>query len=238
MTSKYKIILSIVVAVIILAFVKDAIIKFSVEKAVKLTTGLEVRIDSLRVGFLTKQVVDIKGLKVFNPGGYTDRIMVEIPRVYVDYNLKTALGKKIQIYDMELNLKEFVVVKNKDGKSNLEEIKLPKSESPKDLSVDNFHLKIAKVLFKDYSRSPATTQEFTLNIDEKFHNVDNLNALVRVVLTRSIADTAIKNFVNYDVNTLKDSVAGILADSERMVGSKVGQALEQAADKLKSLFGK
>ena len=61
---KWKIPGIILAVVIGLALTKDAVIKFSVEQGVRTVTGLNVKIGSLRVGFLFKQVVEIRDLRV------------------------------------------------------------------------------------------------------------------------------------------------------------------------------
>ena len=60
------VIIGAVVAVLVLAFVKDLVIKVSVEKGVELVTGLKLRIGGLNVGVL-KPVVGIRNLRLLNP---------------------------------------------------------------------------------------------------------------------------------------------------------------------------
>ena len=232
---KSKILIILFVVIVVLSFTKDAIIKFSVEQAVHAAIGVRVTIGSLRVGFLSKQVVDIKDFKVLNPPGYADRVMVEIPQIYVEYDFKTVFSNKLFIHDLQLYLKEFQVVKNEKGVSNVEGIKLPESKEKKDIAIGNLHLKIAKVGFKDYSQNPPLVKEYDVNLDEQFQNIENLNALVRVVLVRAMTTSAVKNFVNFDTAELQHSVEGIVSKG---VVSGVNNAIQKATDSLKSLFGK
>ena len=76
-----------------------------------------------------------------------------------------------------------------------------------------------------------------MNLDERFQNVNGINALVRVVLFKAVSSSAAKNLINYDSEQLKSSVEGILAEGEKVIGGAVGDALRGATEKLKSVFG-
>ncbi len=232
---KWKIPVAILAVLIGLSFAKDGIIKFSIEQGVRAVTGLHVKIGSLRVGFLFRQVVEIRDLRVYNPPGYAERVMADIPLIYAEYDLKTAASSKIFIHDLELFLREFQVVRNKEGVSNVEGITLPKSGEKKDLAIGNLHLRIEKVSLRDYSQAPPLTREYNVNINENFQRIENLNALVRVVLLRAITSSAVKNFANYDVKELKHSVAKIVSGKIR---EGVNKALQRTTDRIKSFFGR
>lgn len=238
MRLKHKIFLVVIVLSFVIGFLKDTIVKFSVQQAVKFTTGLDVKIESLKVGFLFKRFVEIKNLEVRNSKIFADRVLADIPEIYIDYDLNSVFTNKVFLHEMRLNLKEFSIVKNQKGELNLNTVKLPKSESPKDIQIGNLHLKVAKIVYHDYSKNPAVVKEYNVNLDERFHNVNGLSALVRVVLVRAVAGSAVKNLINYDVDALKASVEGILAEGEKVIGGAVGDALHGATEKLKSIFGK
>ena len=234
---KHKILLVIIVLSLVIGVLKDAVVKFSVQQVVKAATGLNVNIGSLQVGFVMKRSVAIKNLEVFNPKVFADRVMADVPEIYVDYDLGSVFTSKVFLHEMRLNLKEFSIVKKKKGELNLNAVKLPKSESPKDIQIGDLRLKVSKIVFHDYSQNPALVKEYNVNLDERFQNVNGINALVRVVLFKAVSSSAAKNLINYDSEQLKSSVEGILAEGEKVIGGAVGDALRGATEKLKSVFG-
>ncbi len=112
---------------IVLSFVKDVLIKVSVEKGVYIATGLPLKMQGFRVGIL-RTLVSIKGLKLYNPKGYADKVMLDMPQIHIDYNLIPTFKGKLHFQDMRINLKEFYVIKNKDGEVNLNSLNVVKEE--------------------------------------------------------------------------------------------------------------
>ena len=126
-----KILTSVIVAVLAVVLVvgiaKNPIAKFSVEKAVEVVTGLKLSIGNLNIGIL-KTLVGINDLKLFNPSGYEDKVMLDMPEIYVDYDLPAILGGKIHLRTVRLNMSEFVVVKNAKGELNLDALNVVKEQ--------------------------------------------------------------------------------------------------------------
>ena len=118
---KRKIIMipAIVFAVLIALFIaKNMIIKTSVTTGVRAMTGLKLKIRSMDVGVF-KSLIGINELQLHNPRGFEDKLMVDLPEIYVDYNLGAIMGGKAHLEEVRLHLKEFIVVKNEAGELNL-----------------------------------------------------------------------------------------------------------------------
>ena len=74
-------------AVLIALFIgKNMIIKTSVTTGVKAMTGLKLNIRSMNVGIF-KSLIGINELQLHNPQGFKDKLMVDLPEIYVDYNI-------------------------------------------------------------------------------------------------------------------------------------------------------
>jgi len=239
-----------VLAVLIggVALGKNAIIKTSVERGVELVTGLKLNMGSLNVGIL-KPIVDIKNLTLLNPPSYSDRTMIDIPEIYVDYDLKSILGGKIHLPEVRLALKEFVVVKNAQGELNLDalktvqaqkEEKAPSQKAPgkaPQIQIDLLKLSVGKVIYKDYSRgaTPAV-KEFNVNLNESYTNVGDPNALLNLIIVKTLMNTSIAGLANFDLGGLQGSVGGILSDAQKMASPEaVTGAVKGAQDALKGL---
>ena len=242
------IVLSIVVALFILAVVKDLVIKISVEKGIEVVTGLKVGMRHLSVGII-RPVVDIKGLKVYNGGAFEEKVMVEMPQIYVDYDLAAILGGKIHLRKLYLNLKEFNVVKNSKGALNLDSLKVVitrkegKSQSGEakglpPIQIDDLRLKIWKATYKDYSSGAAPSiKEFNVNIDERYSNVTNPYAIVSLIVVKSLANTTISNMAGFDLSGLQGTVANTLSSARETTEKTVTAAQETVSKTTETLGG-
>ena len=233
------IIVVILVLLVVLVSAKNIIAKNAVQAAVKAITGLNLSMKSLNVGIF-KSLISINGLKLYNPVGFTDKLMVDIPEIYVDYDLGAFFKKKIHLEEMRLNLKEFIVVKNKEGQLNLDALKAvqtKKEEKPAqekkekaqmpELKIDLLELKIGKALFKDYSQgTQPKVKEFSLNINERYENITDPYALVSLIVTKALINTTIGNLANFDLGPLKEEM-----------GQTLKKATEQASGMVSEVFG-
>lgn len=239
-------ILVIIGLILFLSFVKDIIIRISVENAVELITGLKLNIGSFNVG-IVKTSVDIKDIKLFNPKGFNDRIMLDMPQAYVDYDLPQALKGNVHLEEMRIDLKEFVVVKNEQGQLNIDSLKEVKEQkegkkpqekekkAPK-IQIDKLQLKIGKVIYKDYSQgSPAKIEEFNINIDERYTNITNPNALVSLIVVRALVNTTISRLTDFDLDGLQGTVSDVFGRAQTKAleaTTKAEEVLKETSEKV------
>ncbi|MBU0684145.1 MAG: hypothetical protein KJ864_07660, partial [Candidatus Omnitrophica bacterium] len=113
--------------VVVISLSKDVIIQVVVEHIVRSVTGLQLKMSKFRLG-IVKPVLEISNLRIYNPRGYHDRIMLDMPEVYVNYDLVAIFKKKVHLLEMKINLKELVVVKNVKGEVNLDSLKIVKDD--------------------------------------------------------------------------------------------------------------
>jgi len=238
----------VVIFILVISLAKDTIIKVSVENGVRLVTGLPLKIQSFKVG-IAKTLVDIKGMKLYNPKGYPDKIMLDIPEVYVDYNLSDIIKGKIHLEEMRINLEEFIVVKNQNGELNLDSLKVAQAqktgEGPEkkgkarapDIQIDSLGLKIGKVIYKDYSKGPKpSVQEFNVNLNEKYTNITNPHSLVSLIVVKALMNTTIVRLTNFDLGGLKGAVSDTLASTQKIAvegAQKAQEAVKQTTEALK-----
>ena len=229
----------------IFSLAKDIIIKTSVEKGVELVTGLKLTIGSLNVGIF-KPAVAIKNLALLNPAGFSDRAMLDMPEIYVNYDLLAILGGNIHLPEVGLGLKEFVVVKNAQGALNLDSLrtvqaqkegKHPSQKAPgkaPQIKIDTLRLSIGKVIYKDYSKGGTPeVKEFNINLNESYTNVDNPYSLASLIVVKALMHTPIASLTNFDLKGLQDTVGETLASAKRVASEAVATAKEktkQAAD--------
>ena len=237
---------AIVFAIIIALFIgKNMIIKTSVTTGVKAVTGLKLKIRSMNVGVF-KSLIGINELQLYNPSGFEDKLMVDLPEIYVDYNLGAIMGGKTHLEEVRLNLKEFIVVKNKAGELNLDSLRVvketegeettkegekkEKAEMP-DIQIDLLELKIEKVIYKDYSKGTSPkVKEYNVNIDEQYENITNPQSFVRLIIFKALKNTTIASLTNFDLEKLQSGISGTVKKTAEMAQEATGRVLEAGKD--------
>jgi len=247
---KKLIMIVVIILVIALAFsfTKNIIAKTAISAGVKAITGLKLSMRSMNVG-IVNTLIGIRGLELFNPPAFKDRLMVSMPEIYVDYDLGSFLKGKVHLEEVKLNLKEFVVVKNEKGELNLDSLKMVKekkekqpskeAKAPPKIQIDALELKIGKVLYKDYSAgSPPKVREFNVNINERYENITNPYALGSLIVFKALMNTTIANLADFDLGPLTDELGETLGKASKMAqeaaskitGEATGKALEASKE--------
>ena len=244
---KAGIIVGIVIIVLaVLGLTKNMIVKTSVEKGVRFATGLNLEIGSMDVGFL-KTYVGIKGLKLHNPDGYPDPIMVDFPDIYVDYDLGAILKKDIHLEQIRIHLKELTIVKNKNGDINLNELKSiaeggektsaskegkASSSSPEipPVRIDELLLKVDRVVYKDYSRGTLKVRNIDINLDERYENITDVEKLVNLIVLKTLMSAGLMNIAGLAVDEIRGQVSDLLAGASDFTDKALGDVTEILKD--------
>ena len=251
MKRKIIIIPAIVLAILIaLFFGKNMIIKTSVTAGVRAMTGLKLSIRSMDIGIF-KTLIGINGLQLYNPSGFVDELMIDVPEIYVDYNLGAFMKGRTHFEEVRLNLKEFIIVKNEAGELNLDSLKVVKAEEEEEvidegkkgeakmpeLQIDVLELRIGKVVYKDYSKgTPPKVKEYNVNINERFENITDPKTIVRLIIFKALKNTAIASLTNFDLGKLQKGLTGTIKKTAEMALETPGRAIEvgkEAGEKIK-----
>ncbi|MFH1776446.1 MAG: AsmA family protein [Candidatus Omnitrophota bacterium] len=258
-----KRLLTLVVLVSILAaaigFTKNIIAKTAITQGVKVITGLKLDINRMNVGVINS-LIDITDVKLFNPPEFKDALMIDMPEIYVEYDLGAFLNKKVHLKEVRLNLKEFMVVKNEQGQLNIDSLRAvqtakakkaaPKKEVKKEkpqIQIDVLLLKVGKVVYKDYARGAPKVMEFNVNIDQRYENITDPEVLGQLIIAKALMNTTIANLTNYDLgvltvgltDTLKDTGKGITDTAVNVLsgaGDIGGEVAETAKETLKKIL--
>ena len=237
---------------------KNLIATSALSGGVKLITGLDTQVGSMHVGLLNT-AVGIKGLRVLNPHGFPERVMVEVPEIFVDYDLGSFLKGEAHLQTMRVNLAELHVIKSAEGQLNLNSVKALESGKtgagkqpqagpmPKFL-IDVLELKVGKVVYKDYTANPPMVKEFAVNIDERYKHITNPYTFGALVFSRALMKTTVGQLANFDVKGLQATVSEGLKQSAAQLTStltegtdaaqRIGQeALGTASEAVKSTTG-
>ncbi len=209
MKKKYLVIV-IAAFFVFLIIAKDQIIKRVVVSAAKKVLGVEVRIGGLSLGVFRQRVI-IKNLKVYNPPDFPKERLLSVPKIRVDYDLGALLKKKIHLTRLEVDLKEMLLVKNKQGKLNVDALKVAqKEEGPAEpqqampFKIDYLVLSIGQVVYKDFStQDKPVVEAFDVNIKDKvYKNITDARQLAALVITEAMRQTTIKSAGIYAASSL------------------------------------
>lgn len=238
----------IVVVLVVLFLAKDFIAGAFLTFGVSSFTDLYAGVQKVSVGVF-KSAVDVKEFKLYNPKtDFKERVMMDMPELYIDYDLGSFLTGTKHLEKVKLNLKEFIVVKNEDGKLNLDSLKPIQKEGKAagkkqdfKFKIDVLELKIDKVVYKDYS-SPGgpAVKEYNVAINERYTNITDPYSFASLVVFKALAKTRIASLTNFDLGSLKDAASDALS---KITGGTVENALDavtKTGEKIKELlpFGK
>jgi uncharacterized protein involved in outer membrane biogenesis len=253
-----NLILFAVIVLILLVVFREPVLKAVVSDVAGRITGFSVSTDKLQIG-LARPVIHITGLKVYNPRDFSEKMMLDMPEVYVHYDPLAILRNEVSLKELRIDLKEFIVVKNKEGQTNVARLKgvsqkpadskaAPKSASKAPaLKIDLLRLDIGQVIYKDYTVNPPSVKTFNADIHKEYRDVDDPAHLVQVIVLDSLLKVNIKGLSDVDLSSIKDNAKSVLASGKNAVvgatktavgaaGKAVGTAEKTVAGTLKVIF--
>ena len=247
-----KLIFALAVVLVIVIVGKNAIAKAAISTGVRAMTGLNLRIDKMSVKLLGSSV-GINGLRLHNPAGFSEKMMIDVPEIYVDYDPAALVAGRVHLEEVRLEIKEFLVIKNEKGALNINALKpvqeaektkgqppAPKepaqAKKPMSLKVDRMRLRVGRVVYKDYTQGPnPRVEEYAVNIDEQYQNITNPQALAGLIVARSLANTAIARLANFDFRALQGSLGENFEQATELIGSAADTARHFQTDATQQL---
>jgi len=233
-----KIGIIVLIVLIAVGLIKNTLIKTVVTVAASEVVGAPVHIDSLAVGIF-KHSIQIKGFKLYNPSGFPREPMMDIPQIRVDYSLLDLFKGKLHCPLLILDLKEMVVVKDREGKLNVDALKVTqKSQEPakkeeatkpsKDMAIriDEAHLNLGQVVVKDYTKGePPSIQAYDSGVYNKvFKDINSAEQFAALIMVQAMGPTALRSAGIYGaasvlgVAFLPAGVAGVLLGKDSGAG--------------------
>jgi hypothetical protein len=220
----------------------NILIKWTAGAALERALGVDLKMDSFRAG-ITRSVVKVGDFTVMSPEGFEDEPMMKASHIYADYELGPLLDKEIHLTYLKLNAGEIVVVKNRQGKVNIQEIKKamerrrrPKSRGEKRgtgkrgkndgpfFKIDLLVMSLGKIVFKDYStgkRPRIKTIPFSFS-EAQFRDVRSNDIYASMALLASASQ-----FFPQGLSTVSGDVSGLGKSS-----NKAGKTLKGAGQRL------
>lgn len=239
-----KILIAIIIILILLGVIlarfyaaRDTILKGLAERRIEHITGLNAVLGEVKTGIKNTDIA-IKGTLIYNPKGFKDPIMLDMPYLYVDYNLLAIIKGNIHINSMKIDIKEFSIIRNHDGTLNLDTLKpiqgIPgQSDAQKPakrgllaFKIDELDLKIDTVYYKDYSSALMPyIRQYSLNMHESFSDITNTDAIIQLIVLNAVKGSGLSSILTLDINGMKNSIGDTLYTARRVARKTVRTVL-------------
>jgi uncharacterized protein involved in outer membrane biogenesis len=219
---KKKVIIVLIVIIGLVAFtiVRDSIIKSVIASVATNITGAPVHVGGFSLGVI-KQSVKITNFRMYNPKGFPQEILVDIPKLEVSLNLAALAKGKIHLKVLDFELKELALTKNKEGKLNVDSLKVanagekPKEEKAKKpakqiaIQIDLVNFNIGRVINTDYSMGePPVVKVYDINIKKTYKDITSAQQLIALIISEPLKAAGIQGLQIYAA-TLITGVAAL-----------------------------
>ena len=241
-------IICVVVILLVLGVAKNGVAQAVLSSAVSGAAHVPARIGSVNLSFLSASI-RIKNFQLANPAGFPEKLMVDIPQIFIDFDPGALFKGQAHFEEVRLDLKQLIVVKNKEGKVNVDAVK-PSAKDKKQseekaqaasggkapkLHIDKLVLSIGQVVYKDYSAGgEPQIQSFDIKIkDREYNNIDNPQQVVSLVMFEALTRTSLSSLASLDLDAFKEG--GISALSKGL--GAVTDGTDTVANTAKELIG-
>ncbi len=243
MNKKVKFLIIVLVILFVGSVAKNGIFQSVLASALSKAAHVPVRIGGTSVRFLSSGIT-LKGIKVYNPRSFPERLMVDAPLVSIDFDPAALFKNQLHFKDVKLNVKEVIVIKNRDGSLNINAMKPTEEDKTKSkkgeakgqvpaLQIDRLSLTVGRVVYKDYSAGgePAI-QVFDVNIQDRVYtDIQNPTVLVSLIMSEVLTRTALSRLANLDIGSFTD-----ITDQATGLVSGGADTMENAAKNILQMF--
>lgn len=170
--------------------------------------GVRMDIDGFSLGIL-RQRIGIKGLRLYNPEGFPNEVMLDVPEVTVQFNPWRMLTGRLYMSSVVIHMRELVIIRNHEKQLNVDALKIARTESgppdqkdqpepaaPKSrFMISELSLNLERVVVKDFSKGEEPfiqVHEIPLK-NKTLRNIDSFEKLITILIVQAMGPTAIKS---------------------------------------------
>lgn len=222
-----------VVVVLVLALVlgRNILVRTIMVKGAEKVCGLKIDVAKVDISLPR---VSILGLKVYNPAGFADPVLADIPEVSMSFDLPAFFKNKIYLGNLTLDVRELNVILNAQGKLNVNSLALLMPPSgggtPPEVRIDELSVKIGKVTYKgNIPVAGVMAGEFNAGIDDTFRDVTDPAKVAGEIMKRILSRIGVGKYASFSVDSLKERAV-------QELGTAAKKSLEDASQTLKGLF--
>ncbi len=230
----FRLVIIIIAILLVIGFAKDLIIRTAVSAVAEQITGTKVHIGGLSLGIF-RQSVRINNFIIYNPSGFPQGVLVELPKIYVDYDLLSLLKGRLHLPLVDIYLKEMGLEKNKEGRMNVDSLKIVERQEPKPgakheaakplvMQIDLLNLQLGRIVSKDYSvGAEPTIKVYDINLKKSYRNITSAQQLVGLILTEPMKEAGIRGAKIYALSTLAGAGFFPVAIATTLAGKDTAQ---------------
>jgi hypothetical protein len=176
-----------------------------VESQIEQSLGINVSIEKIEFSPLLAHI-GLSGITIHNPGGFEEEELAYIDAIHFVFDpIEIITSKKPNIYLLGLGLKRLNIIKNKEGKVNIEEINpLRNNDAAKQdktpFYFDVIVLSVGQVRFVDYSGPNKKEHIYPIGIkNATFVSLKNEQEVIRLIVLKAIENTDIGKIINLKI---------------------------------------
>ncbi len=193
---KIKILLILLLALLIggfgLFFLRQKITKFAVEVFLSKSLGTKVSMDKFQLNMALGHL-NIEGLKIGNPPGFSDNILLDVPKVMVRFDRVLFATGRVYASYADIHLKNLLLEKDKQGRMNVDSLKISHSTTPAPVfRINLLDLQINQVIEKDFRYAKPLVKGHDLNIRKSYRNITGVNQLILLMLADPLKEAGLK----------------------------------------------
>jgi methyl-accepting chemotaxis protein len=232
----FKVALIIFVILLVSLFVfEHAVLVAFAKNGLKYLVDLDTHMNRIIVDPL-RTTVTIRGLKIYNPPGFKDKILANVPLIVIDFNPRTIFEEGVFFNKIDVDIKELNIIRNKDNVVNLSQVKaLTPQEKPKKVlpfNLARYEIEIEKVRYINYMKEdPERVKEIDLNLKEEYKDVKVADNLANVIAFKIFFNGKIGN-IGVDIQKIQQNLA-VLAEKNKQLGEEMKKVKEEQLEKAK-----
>ena len=171
-------VLALFLIVAFLIYLLPVLSQVAFKKQFSKITGLPVALGDVRFE-LTQPEFVIHRVQFFNPANFPDGLLAAIGEVKVRYSPPPPFGPWFNLKRVEINFKDFRLMRNEQGRLNLPQIAVPSQNKN---SIDELVLNLENVTFTDLSAGRPAQQTFDLALKNAvYRNIKGMPGILEIL---------------------------------------------------------
>lgn len=216
---------------------RDHFIKIIASSALTKLTGTRAEVGSLKLN-LIKGNLKLKNINIHQPEGFGDGTMMSASELNINFDPGSLFEKEIQVELLNISIRDFVAVTDKNGKINADQLKfnhlaIRKSDKGAEtgdsgdisesegipVHIKKMNLSLERVVHKELRDDGLIVQAYEVNIkDTPYDHVDSPSELAKIILVQGLKSAAIKNALIY--GTAAATGVGIIPAAAVMIATE------------------
>lgn len=153
--------------------------------------------------------LNIEGLKIRNPAGFSDNIMLDLPKVAAKFDQMLFTTGRLYASYLDIHLKKLLLEKDKNGRMNVDSLKISDAKPMPVFRISLLDLQINQVIEKDCRYTKPFIKAYDLNIRKNYRNITGINQLILLMLTDPLKEAGFKGVKIYGLYAILGTPAAI-----------------------------